>query len=433
MKNFKVNGALYRLIYNTSRCYFSSPLSHGLSQQLSHGAPCDYVCGKTHINELQSPSLLINRDTVEQNCRTMQLVAAKHNLDLRVHVKTHKTLQIAEMQLRDQTTKRIEVSTIPEAYYFANKGFNDILYGVILSESKFEHIEQISNIQSPQTFCVMTDSLYLTQRMIEYAKHNATIGFKWNIFIKVDSGTKRAGFDICDDRTEQQRQDLLETVRLIKDNSKYCTLHGLYQFSNTCYTIGGVDHMRSLFEKERLILMKGINEIKSECNVEIPIVSSGSTPACMTANNFDGITEIHPGNYVFFDRMQYEFGVIDDLNRIPISVMTRVIGRYRHRNEILIDCGSIGISLDKNAEADGGFGCIQDYPKLKLYALSQEVGKITTVDESAIDFDDKGLQYGEVLRLIPHHSCLMACQYPFYYITNDNDTVVDVYHKVGGW
>ena len=35
-------------------------------------------------------------------------------------------LEIAEMQVRDQTDKRIEVSTIPEAYFFANKGCNDV-------------------------------------------------------------------------------------------------------------------------------------------------------------------------------------------------------------------------------------------------------------------------------------------------------------------
>ena len=99
----------------------------GLSQQLSHGAPCDFVCCETSIEELQSPALLINLDVVEQNCRSMESAAAKHGLNLRAHVKTHKCLDIAEMQVRDQTDKRIEVSTIPELYYFANRGCNDVL------------------------------------------------------------------------------------------------------------------------------------------------------------------------------------------------------------------------------------------------------------------------------------------------------------------
>eukprot|EP01084_Bolivina_argentea_P104102 186433_1 len=405
----------------------------GITQQLSHGKPCEYTCCETSISELQSPALCINLETVEQNCRTMELIAAKNALNLRAHVKTHKTLEIAEMQLRDQLDKRIEVSTIPEAFFFANKGLNDILYGLIMSESKFNQIEQISELQSPNIISVMTDSLYLTQRMLNYAKYNATTNnFKFNVFIKVDSGTKRAGFDITSQRTKQQQIELLETVKLIKNNSKYINFMGLYQYSNNCYT-NGEQQMKNIFENERNILMNTIDEIKSECNIEIPIVSSGSTPACMCVDNWEGITEIHPGNYVFFDRMQYEFGVIDDLDGIPISVMTRIIGRYPHRNEILVDCGNVGISLDKNDQLDIGYGSIKNYTNLKMHKLSQEVGKITSVDGTQIDFDDKGLQYGEILRLIPHHSCLMACQHPFYYICNDDDTVVDIYKKVAGW
>ena len=51
-----------------------------------------------------------------------------------------------------------------------------------MSESKFRQIEQISALQSPKVVSVMSDSLYLTQRMIDYAKYNATTNnFKFNI------------------------------------------------------------------------------------------------------------------------------------------------------------------------------------------------------------------------------------------------------------
>ena len=61
-----------------------------MSQQLSHGAPCEFVCCETDVNELQSPSCIVNLDVVEQNCRNMEVIAAKYNLKLRTHVKTHK-------------------------------------------------------------------------------------------------------------------------------------------------------------------------------------------------------------------------------------------------------------------------------------------------------------------------------------------------------
>merc|ERR1719242_568306 len=151
----------------------SYPDRHGLDKLLSHGAPCDIIPGETHFTELESPACLINLETVELNCREMETVAAKHDVTLRAHVKSHKNLEIAEMQVRDQTDKRIEVSTIPELYHFADRGCNDVLYGVIVSESKFKQIESIQAMQSPNIISVMTDSLYLTQKMVDYAKHNA--------------------------------------------------------------------------------------------------------------------------------------------------------------------------------------------------------------------------------------------------------------------
>ena len=85
--------------------------------------------------------------------------------------------------------------------------FGQVLYGIIPSESKFKQIEHIQSMQTPNVISVMTDSLHLTQRMVDYAKHSATTkGFRWNIFLKVDSGTKRAGFDITDTRSAEQRK-----------------------------------------------------------------------------------------------------------------------------------------------------------------------------------------------------------------------------------
>ena len=304
---------------------------------------------------------------------------------------------------------------------------------MVLSESKFKQVEQIQAIQHPQVISVMTDSLYLTQRMLAYAKHNAAKDFRWNIFVKVDSGTQRCGFDITATRSEQQHADLLATVELIRDNDEHLRLHGVYQYSNKTYTMQGEAAMRRIFEEERQLLVRCLGEVEGECRVRVPIVSSGSTPSCVAVDNFEGITEVHPGNYVFYDRMQFDFGICDDLDAIPISLMTRIIGRYPQRNEVVVDCGSVGVSLDKGSEVETGYGCVLGHEKLKLYSMSQEVGKITTVDGSALDFSDPRLQYGSVLRLIPHHSCLMAAQHPFYYVVNDEDKVLDVYHKVGGW
>ena len=85
-----------KFITNTSRRFSTQSKEYpfasrnGLSQSLMTGAPCDFVCCETHVNELQSPACIINLDAVEENCRTMEIIAAKNNLNLRAHLKTHK-------------------------------------------------------------------------------------------------------------------------------------------------------------------------------------------------------------------------------------------------------------------------------------------------------------------------------------------------------
>jgi len=39
-----------------------------------------------------------------------------------------------------------------------------------------------------------------------------------------------------------------------------------------------------------------------EAGAEIGIISVGGTPTCGSCDRFEGASEIHPGNYAFFDR-----------------------------------------------------------------------------------------------------------------------------------
>src|SRR5690606_14694065 len=76
--------------------------------------------------------------------------------------------------------------------------------------------------------------------------------------------------------------------------------------------------------------------------------SLGSTPAARfnhDADIYDGITEMRPGNYIFFDGTMSESGhcAADD---IACYVATRIIGIYPDRNSIAIDAGALALSKD---------------------------------------------------------------------------------------
>src|SRR3546814_5890947 len=77
-----------------------------------------------------------------------------------------------------------------------------------------------------------------------------------------------------------------------------------------------------------------------------PVVSVGSTPTAMFAENLDGVTEVRAGVFVFFDLFMAGLGVCrqDD---IALSVLTTVIGHQPEKDWILVDAGWMAMSRDR--------------------------------------------------------------------------------------
>ena len=81
------------------------------------------------LSELITPCALVERSIVEANTARMRARAKELGVRLRPHVKTHKTLQGARLQLGAEVGP-IAVSTLAEAHQFADWGFDDITYAV---------------------------------------------------------------------------------------------------------------------------------------------------------------------------------------------------------------------------------------------------------------------------------------------------------------
>lgn len=50
---------------------------------------------------------------------------------------------------------------------------------------------------------------------------------------------------------------------------------------------------------------------------------------------------------------------------VAVRVLTRVIGHYPHRNELLVDCGWTALSHDSYGQLPTGFCFIEGNPHLK--------------------------------------------------------------------
>src|SRR5215204_3578173 len=78
-----------------------------------------------NVNDLETPSVLIDLDRMEANIRRMQARCNDLGLAFRPHIKTHKIPDIAKMQL-EAGAVGIACQKVSEAQVFADAGINNI-------------------------------------------------------------------------------------------------------------------------------------------------------------------------------------------------------------------------------------------------------------------------------------------------------------------
>src|SRR6266853_3779499 len=137
--------------------------------------------------DVETPALLLDRDVMEQNLKSMAARAKKLGVSLRPHIKTHKCLELGRRQL-EHGAQGITVSTLFEAQSFARGGFTDVTWAFPLDPSHISHVQRIA--REGVTLRVILDDL-------DTAK--ALAGSGLHVWLKVDCGYHRAGVDPASD------------------------------------------------------------------------------------------------------------------------------------------------------------------------------------------------------------------------------------------
>ena len=137
--------------------------------------------------------------------------------------------------------------------------------------------------------------------------------------------------------------------------------------------------------------------------IYVPLTFLCQTPAASAAAEMQGVAEgwdIHPGNYVFYDRQQVNCGSCS-VEDISATVLARVVGIYPHNNHFLIDAGALALSKDL-APPHSGFGGIRGHPELEVIKITQELGKVSTANGTPLDFSTFPL--GSLVEVLPNHN-----------------------------
>jgi D-serine deaminase-like pyridoxal phosphate-dependent protein len=135
----------------------------------------------------------------------------------------------------------------------------------------------------------------------------------------------------------------------------------------------------------------------------------------------EGVTEIRPGTYVFYDRMQAHLGACS-LEECAATVVATVVSRPSE-DLAIIDGGSKTFATD--VQPGGyplnlvGFGAVVGHPEAVLERLTEEHGMISLDGES-------DLRVGDAIRIIPNHVCSTVNLHDAVYLANEDGTLEEV-------
>lgn len=344
--------------------------------------------------DIVRPTLVINKEVCLRNIERMATKARSKNLFFRPHFKTHQSAIIGDW-FREYGVTAITVSSVKMAYYFAKNGWDDI---TIAFPVNIHEINDINKLAAKIKLNILIEN----RESIEYL--NKFIKSKLGVFIEIDTGQNRTG-------VSSSKTNVMDSIlEIIRNNDKF-DFKGFITHTGHTYD---ANSRHDIFNRHFDALLK-LRSLKNKYIKDWPnlILSMGDTPSATICENFDGIDEIRPGNFIFYDLMQLKLGVCK-FEDIAIRLICPVIARHASRNEIIIYGGAIHISKESITNIDGKelYGQIivntENGKELLdernyLYKLSQEHGIMKVTYKNFNKF-----KVGDLVEIIPVHSCLTA-------------------------
>jgi len=378
------------------------------------------------LSDLPTPSLVLDRARLMRNVARMRARAAALGVRLRPHLKTAKSVDVAKA-LHDGGTGPITVSTLAEAAHFAAAGFDDILYAVAIAPAKLDRAAAVQ--AAAPGLKLLVDHPDAAEAVVARGQ---ALGVRFAALVEVETGGGRAGVE----------PDGPELVAIAGRLAAAGMFAGVLAHAGHSYGCESVSEIEDVAEAERAGVVAAAERLRAK-GIAVGLTSVGSTPTALHARHLDGVDEMRPGNFAFFDLFQHGLGMcgVDD---IAVGVLASTIGHHRGRNHVLLDAGALALSKDTGANRRieaVGYGLVRR-PEAAL-----PLGGVAVLDvhqEHGILASRRGLDaiaplpfadfpVGGRLLVLPNHVCMTAAMHDRYYVVDGGDEVVAEWPRVAGW
>ncbi|CAG9949887.1 unnamed protein product [Clonostachys rosea f. rosea IK726] len=434
------------------------------------------------INSLPKPAIVLDVAKASRHAAQMLEAAQSLRVAFRAHVKTHKTTQLARMQVGESPdAARFVVSTVAELEHmtpvfedFTRNGRPvDVLYGIPIPPSQIVRIAKIAVRLRLVSISFLVDH---PSQLASLSEFYDLVGSPASVFLKVDTGYHRAGLP----PSSLNKQGLIQETAQLESQGK-AVLAGLYSHSSLSYkdttAEQAMDNLASEidgcleaiavnaqhFPKDKKLIVS-VGASPQVTSIQNFAPSSGNAPTGKLATSLQHMSlhpgvelELHAGVYSVLDVQQLStnsrtsLGSFDD--EIAVSVVAEVVSVYndgeRSQPEALVAVGVLG--LGREPAAYGGWGVLSrasyhsagdaDGRRLILERISQEHAIVawekTEGDDEIGHLPPIPLEVGRTVSIFPNHACITGAMYDWYLVVDSSSgsptRVIDVWVRASGW
>jgi D-serine deaminase-like pyridoxal phosphate-dependent protein len=315
------------------------------------------------IDDLDTPSLIVDLDIMESNLARMQNYCNEHRIGLRPHIKTHKIPALAQAQM-DLGAVGIACQKLGEAEVMVDAGLADIMIPYnLLGHRK---LERLAALARRAQVTVSVDSMEVARPMGAYMNQQALV---IKTLIELTSELNRCGVT--------NAESALDLARQI-ERTPGLDFQGVMVYPSSLQSMQ--------------LVTETVDMLKAE-DFSVDMVSGGGSPTAFQAHEFQGLTEIRVGTYIFNDATYLRKGICT-LEQCALKVISTVISAPAPER-VIIDGGT------KTFSSDMGYpmGYILEYPEAQIYQMSEEHGFVDITRCSHRP------SIGEHLTVIPNHAC----------------------------
>lgn len=319
-----------------------------------------------HVQDLETPSVLIDLDRMERNISAMQARCDALGLKFRAHIKTHKIPDIARLQI-EAGAVGIACQKTTEAQVFAEAGIHDIQipYNILGAQKT----ARLTDLALYNQVTVSADSAAVIAGLSQAAEAAA---LRLRVMVDLETDIHRTGAPV------ERALDLAQRI----DADEHLHFAGVLVYPSNPIVRPALQELLARLH---------------QAGIGVDAVSGGGTGAALHAAEMPELTELRVGTYVFNDWRTVSEGWAP-LEDCAMRVAATVVSRPADGRAIL-DSGSKTLASET---VDGLHGHILEYPNARIYKLNEEHAY---VDLSACDSRP---DIGERVHVIPVHTCVVT-------------------------